>query len=221
MTAEARQSDRAPDGHRRQAVGGLAAITIALMLGSSWTGATAQAQEAAYAPEEVKAAFLYHFGAFVEWPSGVEPRDEITIAVLGAPEVAAELQRIVPGREVQGRPVSVRELESIDDLASAQILFIGEGEAEGLSALLESVRGKPVLTVTEADGGLDHGSVINFALVDRRVRFEVSLPAAEEAGIQLSSRLLAVALRVEQSSGLQHRLDGVHASLGRRLADRS
>ena len=180
------------------------ATMLVLLAGSGWPGATALAQDTPYAPDEVKAAFLYHFGAFVEWPPGAQPEEAITIAVLGDPAVAAELQAMVPGRTVQKRPVLVREIASIEELGDAQILFIGEEPAGDLSRHLEAVRGRPVLTVTEANGALDQGAVINFALVGQRVRFEISLPAASRAGLELSSRLLGIALRVEQSSGLHH-----------------
>lgn len=180
------------------------AMLLALLAGGAWPGAAALAQEPAYAPDEVKAAFLYHFGAFVEWPPGAEPEDAITIAVLGDRDVAAELETMLPGRTVHKRPVQVREIRSIDELGDAQILFIGAEVSGDLSRLLDAVRNRPVLTVTESNGALDRGSVINFALVDQRVRFEISLPAARMAGLELSSRLLGIALRVEQSSGLHY-----------------
>lgn len=198
-------------------------VRLAAVFGCAWLGATppAEAQDPAYSPDEVKAAFLYHFGAFVEWPPGAEPQDAITIAVLGAPAVVGELEEILPGRTVQNRPVEVREIESIDALGGAQILFIGESESARLPQLLEVVRGKPVLIVTQSDDGLDDGAVINFALVDRRVRFEVSLPAAEQAGLELSSRLLAIALRVEKSSGLRELTHALFAALRVRIGELS
>lgn len=194
---------------------GACLFSLLLLAAAALGGAEpVMAQESEYSPDEVKAAFLYHFGAFVEWPNGAP--DAVTIAVLGAPTVAEELLFILPGRTVQNRPVQVREIESMDALGDAQILFIGESESARLSQHLAAVRGQPVLSVTQADDALDQGAMINFALVDRRVRFEVSLPAAEQAGLELSSRLLAIALRVEKSSGLGDLSPDVYATPNRR-----
>lgn len=196
-------------------------IMVLAVLASAWPGAAALAQDAAYAPDEVKAAFLYHFGAFVEWPPGAEREETITIAVLGDSAVAAELAVMLPGRTVQGRPVQVREIDSLEALADAQILFIGEEAQTRLAGHLEALRDRPVLVVTEVDNGLDQGAVINFALIDQRVRFEVSLPAAMRAGLELSSRLLGIAVHVEQSSGLKSLQPAQFAALRRRAGGRS
>jgi hypothetical protein len=157
------------------------------------------AQEAAPSAESVKAAFLYHFGKFVGWPEGALAGDTFTIAVLGAKPVAEELRRIAPGRNIQGHPIRVREIRSIEDLGTAQILFINESQSARLARMLEAVRGKPVLVVTDIEDGLRHGATINFTIAEQRVRFEVSLGQAKRMGLYLSSRLLDIALRVEQS----------------------
>lgn len=164
--------------------------------------ATSYAQEVAPSADSVKAAFLYHFGKFVGWPEGALADETFTIAVLGAKSVAEELQHIVPGRNVQGHPIQVREIHSIEDLGKAQILFIHQNESVRLTRMLEAVRGKPVLIVTDVEDGLRHGATINFTIAEQRVRFEVSLGQAKRMGLYLSSRLLDIALRVEQS-GLQ------------------
>ena len=155
-------------------------------------------QQAAYSEDEVKAAFLYHFGTYVEWPAPANPAsDPITIAVLGAAGVVEQLERFLPEREIQGRPVTVRQLDTIGDLANDEILFIGPEFNGRLSDLIESVGQRPILVVSDAQDGLDHGAMVNFQLVGERVRFEISLPAAQSAGLMLSSRLLSAALRVE------------------------
>ncbi|CAN5218649.1 hypothetical protein BH24PSE2_BH24PSE2_21730 [soil metagenome] len=191
----------------------LRVVAWLLACGCLAAAAPGTAQQAAPSPDQVKAAFLYHFGAFVEWPSGAAPQEAITIAVLGAPRVAEELRQIVPGRTVQNRPVQVREIDSIDELADAQILFIGDSQGKRVQKLLDAIRGRPVLSVTQADDGLEKGAMINFALVDRRVRFEVSLSAAEQAGLELSSRLLAIALHVQKSTGRRDLEIGSYAAL--------
>ena len=155
-----------------------------------------QSQES-YSPEKVQAAFLYHFGKFIDWPKGAMPADTFTIAVLDAKPVADELRQLAPERSVQNRTLQVREVRSVDEVGAAQILFIHEEDAKRLPRLLASLRGKPVLVVTDVAGGLQQGAAINFTIADQRLRFEISLAEAKQAGLYFSSRLLAIALRVE------------------------
>lgn len=154
-------------------------------------------EQPVYSDEEVKAAFLYNFGTYVQWPS-VEPQDEaITIAILGAPEIARELERFVRGRTIQGRSVLIRPLRTINDVDDDEVLFIGSDQNWRLAQLISAVEGRPTLIVTDAPDGLSDGAMVNFQLIDRRVRFEISLRPAQDAGLMLSSRLLSAAMRVE------------------------
>jgi hypothetical protein len=162
-------------------------------------GGPAAAQRDVYDADQVKAAFLYHFGTYVQWPTAASPGDPITIAVLGGDGVAAQLEQFLPGRTIQGRTVVVRALERIEDLGDEEILYIGSEHSDRLDTLTQTIGPRPVLVVTDAEDGLDHGAMVNFQLVDSRVRFEISVPRAEEVGLALSSRLLSAALRVETS----------------------
>lgn len=144
----------------------------------------------------VKAAFLYKFLGYVEYPHDTGP---LVVGVTGADDIGAELARITAGRNVGGRAVVVRTLRDGDSLAGLHMLFIGADTARS-GTLLRSAQQQGVLTVTESDNGLLQGSVINFRLVEERVRFEVSLPAAEKSGLKLSSRLLSVAYHVLKGS---------------------
>jgi len=157
---------------------------------------TTAAASSAYSEAEIKAAFLYNFGSYVQWPREAGAADPITFALLNAPGVEEALERLVQGRTLQNRPVRVRRLRSVNELDDEEILFIGPGENGRLRQLIAAVDG-PTLIVTDAPDGLALGSMINFQLVDQRVRFEVRLPAAEAAGLMLSARLLSAALRVE------------------------
>ena len=160
----------------------------------------AEPQRPAYSADEVKAAFLYRFGTYVEWPVAKAAGDPITIAVLGAPSVARLLADYVPGRNIQGRPVDVRPIARIEDVRDAELLFIGGEHSGRLSELVEALGRRPVLVVSDAPDGLQHGAMVNFQLVDQRVRFEISLRNARAVGLMLSSRLLSAAIRVETSS---------------------
>ena len=147
---------------------------------------------------QVKAAYLYKLAGYVEWPEGAlgEADAPFTIGVLGADPIADELAQIVSGRKIHARAITVRRLKAGDGLDGLAILFVGKAETARLKPLLGSLQSHSVLVVTEDEGGLALGGMINFLLVDRRVRFEVSLESAEKRGLRLSSRMLAVAQKV-------------------------
>lgn len=177
-----------------------AAASILALAAAPADAQPAAGASAAYPEAEVKAAFLLGFAGYVQWPAAETGArtGPIRFAVLNAPRVEAALERLAQGRSVQGRSVRVRALGSIDELDGDEVLFIGPNENWRLPQQIAAVEG-PTLVVTDAPDGLAAGAMINFQLVDRRVRFEVGLPAAHEAGLSLSSRLLAAALRVETS----------------------
>lgn len=148
---------------------------------------------------QIKAAYLYKFATYVEWPPAAfaDANAPVTIGIVGAGDVAAELNSIKAGLTVNGRIVQVRLLKPGDPLVGVQVLFIGRQESGRLKHLLDSIQAQPVLTVTESVGAISAGSVINFVPVDDRIRFEVSMVSAERSGLKISARLLSVAQRVE------------------------
>lgn len=178
----------------------LAAIVLPLLFAAGHTGA--QEPGAVHAPENVKAAFLYHFATYVNWPEDATSDDVFRIAVLGADPVADELEEFLPGRTLNGLPMEVRRLGAIEDLGGDEVLYIGPGENRHLEELLDAVRSRPVLVVTDAPDGLPQGATINFRIVDNRVRFEISLRAAQRSGLELSSRLLSAAMSVEAAGAI-------------------
>ncbi|HEX2139806.1 MAG TPA: YfiR family protein, partial [Woeseiaceae bacterium] len=115
-------------------------------------------------------------------------------------QVAAELGSMMRDREVHGRPIEVRLVQNGEELAELHVLFIARERAPALVQLRDIARENAVLVVTEWDGALEAGSAINFRLVDHRIRFEVSLDAADASGLSISSRMLVVAERVEPRS---------------------
>ncbi len=149
-----------------------------------------------YSEAAVKAAYLYRFAGFVDWPDEASSSEPFTIAVLGSPAVARELKGLLPNHYVNSRPAQVREVTGVRDLGRPQILFVGAGYANALRVIMPAVGREPMLLVTDEDDGLNQGSVLNFVTVDQRVRFEVSLTAADRLQLKISSELLAVAVRV-------------------------
>jgi hypothetical protein len=158
--------------------------------------ATALAQREA-TEASVKAAFLYKFANYIEWPANAfaAPAAPLVIGVAGSDEVGAELERIVPGRSVNGHPVAVKRLHEGESPRGVHLLFIGRENA-ALAPMLRAARDSSVLAITETERGLEMGSTNNFVTAGDRVAFEVSLDAAEKTGHRISSRMLAVARRV-------------------------
>lgn len=150
--------------------------------------------EEAVAERRVKAAYLYRFAGYAEWPEGVfaKPDSPLVIGVWGNDEMADDLARLVATRTVDGRHVEVRKLRDAEAAASVQVLFVAR---ERTARFAETLAGAPlrgVLVVTEAPGALRQGSAINFLTVEGQIKFELSLEAAERRGLKLSSRLVAV-----------------------------
>jgi hypothetical protein len=173
------------------------ACALLMMLWLAQSPALAQ-PDARAAEVRIKAAFLYKFSDFIEWPPEAygKPDSPFTIGVMGADALADELAQVVARRTVGGRPVEVRKLRRGAPLAGLQMLFVGGRDAGRLAEALSAAKGQPTLTVTESEEAQIPGSMINFVLVDDKVRFDVALPPAEAENLRISSRLLSVARRV-------------------------
>jgi len=171
----------------------------ALAAGAAWA-VDDRPVDTADTPEtelRTKAAYLYKFGAFVDWPAKAFPSADapVVIALFEADALADELSLVVGGRRLQGRPVAVRKLHAGDPMAGVHVLFVGRG-ADPQDAL-SLVRGQPVLTVADTALPSTVRSMIRFQMIDGRLRFDVSLKAAEQASLGISARLLAVAHHVD------------------------
>ena len=179
----------------------LAGIWLALGL---WAGA-ALAQPAVQQDlsRQVKAAYLYKFAGFVEWPQVrcAHPGAVLTIGVAGDEPLAAELERAVAGRLVGGHPVQVRRLGPGASLDGLHILFIDASvETRAFASLVSAAQGQPVLTVTNAAGANALGCMIGFVVADQRLRFDVGLDQVAPSGLRIGARMLAVAHRVRGAS---------------------
>jgi hypothetical protein len=152
----------------------------------------------AFSGEAVKAAFVLRFAGYITWPDQSLPSDRFVIAILGAHEVEQNLRALLVGRSLLKRPVQVRRVTSIRDAAGAQILYVGRDYRGDRRTLLAPLAEHGTLVITEEDAGLAAGSAINLLIADQRVRFEISTQAARRAGLDISSDLLALAVRVRQ-----------------------
>jgi len=170
-----------------------------LMFAFAIFGATT-AHPAQFSVDAVKAAYLFRFAQYVEWPQAPSADSPFVIAVCGAEEVAVHLERLLPGMTVNGRPVTVRRVTRAQELEGVHILFIGSSAFSNTRTLRARAIEKPILIVTEDQNGIDGGAVINFLEVNRNLRFEISLIAADRSGLRINSALLSVAARVERRS---------------------
>jgi hypothetical protein len=186
------------DGAPSRTAGFLGAgVTFLCILGSV-CGTASQGRAADRDSDDaVKAAYLFRFVGYVGWPTDVSGSKPFTIAILDAPGVARELRILLPGHPLNGGIALVREITRVQDAGAAQMLYIGAGHADFLSASNSQVASRSTLLVTDEAGGLQSGSVLNFLNVDHHVRFEISLTAAERVHLRISSELLPIAIRVQ------------------------
>lgn len=147
---------------------------------------------------QVKAAYLYKFGSYVEWPERTfdSPLSPLTIGVVAADALADELAQVVAGRTINGHPVNVRKLRREESVKGLNVLFIGRLNNARLADTLAAAKGQPILVITESEAALTLGSIINFVIVDGKVRFEVAPKTAGLLNLSISARLLAAAYKV-------------------------
>jgi len=148
---------------------------------------------------QVKAAYLYKFVGHIEWPPNAfaDAATPLVIGVVGAGDVADELNKLKPSRAANDRPVEVRVLKPGEPARGVQLIFVGSADTAQLRRLVDQYKTAPALTISDIPGGMDAGCIINFVTVDNRIRFEISVGNAERHGLKVSSRLLAVAQRVD------------------------
>ncbi len=180
----------------------LRACALSIVVAAGIVGPCAAQSDAQIAEYRVKAAFLYKFGGYVEWPERAfaRPDSPIAIGVIGADALAGELAQIVAGRTINGRPVTVRKLRRGEAVAGLHVLFVGRSDSSRLADILAAAKGQPLLTVTETEEAFESGSMINFVVVEDKVRFDVAPPPAEPGNLRISARLLAVARKVVAGS---------------------
>lgn len=147
------------------------------------------------AEHDVKAAYLYNFTRFVEWPADVPPPSQpFRLCVVADSTTTEAIKRTMNGESVGGRPAETLVPASPKEIRSCQILFIGRGATEHSAQLLDAAKGFPILVVGEAQGFAEKGEgTIQFIREDTRVRFEVNVEVAKRCGLSISSRLLQVA----------------------------
>jgi hypothetical protein len=170
---------------------------VFLLLICTVVSGTLAAADAESSAPAMKAAYLHRFASYVEWPGDAEASRPFVIAVAGDEEVATHLEKLLPGMTVRDRPAVLRRVSRVQELEGVSILYVGPNALRRTRALRSAALSLPILIVTDNEHGFEAGAVINFIEVDRNVRFEISLVAADRGGLKIDSALLSVAERVE------------------------
>ena len=159
------------------------------------------AQKSGPTENEVKSAYLYNFGKFVEWPAkATSVRESFPICVLGDDNFGSTLETIIAGESINDKKVLVKRVAKPQDAVSCRILFISSSEQNQLKEILAALDNTSVLTVSDTPQFTRRGGMIQFVVEANKVRFEVNLTSAERAGLTLSSQLLKVAIDVKRSA---------------------
>jgi hypothetical protein len=149
---------------------------------------------------QVKAAYLSNFGRFVEWPAAAlaQAENAFPICVLGEDPMGASLDAALAGETIDRLPLVARRIGKVGEAAGCRILYVGASEESSLPAIVKALEKTSVLTVSDIPQFTTRGGMIEFAVNNNRVRFEVNLAAARRAGLTLSSELLKLAVAVRR-----------------------
>ena len=164
-------------------------------------GAAAGAAAAPAREYEIKAAFLYNFTKFVDWPARTFANADapIVIGVLGDSPCVQALERLIKDRKVNGRTIVVRRIASAAEAKVTQLLFVGSAQEAQFAGLEPAIESLPVLTVGESPGFETLGGAIEFVPQGDKIRFEINIDAAEHAGLKISAQLQKLATVVHRS----------------------
>ncbi len=159
------------------------------------TAVSAQSGASVITEYEIKAAFLYNFAKFVDWPEEIAGTDsgKIYIGVLGQSPFGGVLEKIVQDRRIDGRTIVIKEFKRLQELDFCHILYISNSESRRLRRIFGQLSKENTLTVGESNDFLTKGGVIRLVNKRNKVRFEIDLEAANKAQLTISSRLLKLA----------------------------
>jgi hypothetical protein len=191
---ESRIRVRAYAGSKR-----LKALSLAVLLvTASSVQPKANAESTGTSEYDVKAAFLFHFAQFVEWPPGAfkDEHTPLTYCTLGVDAFRGSLDESVKGKRIGNRELRVRHLKEREQIDGCHVLFLSVAQRGLEGEPLASANGHPVLTVGETEHFVQRGGIIGFCLEEKKIRFEINLEAARRAQLKISAKLLALAKTV-------------------------
>jgi hypothetical protein len=170
-------------------------LFIAALLLPAYDIFAASNPESQVSEYEVKAAYIYYFAKFTEWPSEVLPNSNspIIIGIIGNSEFASTLENIVKGKTVQNHPILIHNLKIPAIFSGCHIIFISSYEQQHVNQIIGSLRSASILTVTEAEKSSRSKGLINLLVEEGKVHFEIDLASTTKAGLKISSKLLRLA----------------------------
>lgn len=141
---------------------------------------------------QVKAAFLYNFVQFTEWPADAfsDTNSPIVIGILGDDPFSGDLDNLVRGEKVNNHPLVVQRYHQVEEIKACQILFISQSEAKRLEQIFARLKNRSILTVGDIDGFAQRGGMIRFITENNKIRFRINVAAAKAASLTISSKLL-------------------------------
>jgi hypothetical protein len=192
--AAPRQWRAAASASARRAYGRRAAVLLAVACAVLGLSSPRPAQADSLAESEIKAAFMYNFAKFVQWPPAAfgQPQSPLSLCVIGEDAFGPALDTI-DHKLAQGHELHVRRRVHLEDAKSCHILFVAESEHARLPAVLRAVSGGSVLTISEIDRFAELGGVIGLYKDDNNIRFSINLEQAQAALLQINSQLLKLA----------------------------
>jgi hypothetical protein len=170
-------------------------VVIVTLLGALLAGAAPGTPREELSEYQLKAAFLFNFAKFVEWPVEAfrDANSPFVIGVLGENPFETDLEDTVKDKVINGHPFVIKQLKNLSELKTCHILFISKSERRRLPEIIANLGAAPVLTVSEVDRFLQAGGMVNFILEGNKVRFEINDQPAKRAGLRISSKLLNLA----------------------------
>jgi YfiR/HmsC-like len=169
------------------------------LLSAMFAAGTAQAQDSAPTEYQIKAAFLFNFAKFIDWPAAAfdGPTSPMVFGILGDNPFHEDLTRTLQNKSIADHPLVIREYRSAAQATNCHILFISPSEKKRLPEILKTLSGCSVLTVSETDHFTESGGMINFFIQGSKIRLQINNAAASKAGLKISSKLLSLAARAE------------------------
>jgi hypothetical protein len=167
-----------------------------MLLLSAMLTASIRAQDGQPTEYQLKAAFIFNFAKFVEWPSGALPNASapVIIGILGDDPFGNDLEQTIKNKAINEHPLRLEKIHSAAEATNCHVLFISSSEKSRLPDILKGLRGTSVLTVSETDGFTEAGGMINFVKEGKKVRFQINDPAARQSNLKVSSKLLNLAV---------------------------
>jgi hypothetical protein len=180
------------------AAGWVRVLTLLLLAAGMAGPVELRAQSAMQREYEIKAAYLYNFINYIEWPADASSPagGTLTIGIVGESPFSGVFSSL-NGKQIKGRTLAVKQIASLKDADGCQIVFVFASEKPRVTEVLDQLKDSPTLTVGEVDGFAARGGIINFILERNKVRFEINPDAAKRLGLNISSELLKLAKLVK------------------------